>query len=164
MDALPQMSDDFACWIVETEYWGAIADPNLAIESSLEDVADLMAATAFHVGEVERNPYHLRLPAWMADNVRRGGELVGSVGGTAPSFTFATLYRARQWQHQQFKEDLTLKQSVSCQEDLSAIFKGFIKGKIQSKLSKIERFSSASRVTRSRLEKIDNLAKQQRTN
>ena len=34
----------------------------------------------------------------MQDNVRRGGELVGGQGGAAPDFTFATLYRLRQWQ------------------------------------------------------------------
>jgi hypothetical protein len=49
------------------------------------------------VGEVQRNPYHLRQPAWMQDNVRRGGELVGGQGGAVPDFTFATLYRLRGW-------------------------------------------------------------------
>ena len=45
----------------------------------------------------ERNPYHLLVPAWMQDNVRRGGELVGGQGGAAPDFTFCTLYRLRRW-------------------------------------------------------------------
>ena len=57
----------------------------------------MMAALSFHVGEVQRNPYHLLVPAWMQDNVRRGGELVGGQGGAAPDFTFATLYRLREW-------------------------------------------------------------------
>ena len=57
----------------------------------------MMAALSFHVGEVQRNPYHLLVPAWMQDNVRRGGELVGGQGGAAPDFTFATLYRLRRW-------------------------------------------------------------------
>ena len=56
-----------------------------------------MTALSFHVGEVQRNPYHLLVPAWMQDNVRRGGELVGGQGGAAPDFTFATLYRHRKW-------------------------------------------------------------------
>ena len=56
-----------------------------------------MAATSFHVGEVRRNPYHLLLPAWMQDNVRRGGELVGGQGGAAPDFVFAALYRLRRF-------------------------------------------------------------------
>jgi hypothetical protein len=33
------------------------------------------------------------------DNVRRGAELVGRPGGVAPDFTFATIYRLRQWTH-----------------------------------------------------------------
>lgn len=88
---------DFACSVVETEYWGAMASPNLMIESAPADVADLVAALSLHTGEVARNPYHLRLPAWMMDNVRRGAELVGGQGAPAPAFVFATLYRLRIW-------------------------------------------------------------------
>jgi len=44
-----------------------MANPNLLVESSVPDVADLIAALACHVGEVRRNPYHARLPAWMMD-------------------------------------------------------------------------------------------------
>ena len=82
---------------VETEFWGAMASPNLMVESTTADLADLAAALALHVGEVARNPYHLRLPAWMMDNVRRGAELVGGQGGIAPDIAFATLYRLRAW-------------------------------------------------------------------
>jgi N-acetylglucosamine malate deacetylase 1 len=57
----------------------------------------MITALSFHVGEVQRNPYHLLVPPWMQDNVRRGGELVGGQGGAAPNFTFCTLYRLRQW-------------------------------------------------------------------
>ena len=57
----------------------------------------MIAATTFHVGEVKRSPYHLVLPAWMMDNVRRGCELVGGQGGAAPQFTFAALYWLRKW-------------------------------------------------------------------
>ena len=97
MDALSCMPAPFSCTIVETEFWCPMNNPNVMIESSIEDVADLMAATSFHVKEVQRNPYHTRLPAWMMDNVRRGGELVAGQGGVAPNFTFATLYRLRIW-------------------------------------------------------------------
>ena len=83
--------------VVETEFWGAMGAPNLMVESSVDDVAALVEALALHVGEVARNPYHLRLPAWMMDNVRRGAELVGGQGGVAPAMTFATLYRVRRW-------------------------------------------------------------------
>ena len=97
MDALKTMPIGFECHVIETEFWGQMTTPNLMVESSVDEAADLMAATSFHVGEVKRNPYHLLLPAWMQDNVRRGSELVGGQGGTAPDFTFATLYRLRKW-------------------------------------------------------------------
>ena len=97
MDALRQVGSALACWTVETEFWGQMDDPNLMVELSETDLADLVAATSFHVGEVRRNPYHLLLPAWMQDNVRRGGELVGGQGGAAPDFVFAALYRLRRF-------------------------------------------------------------------
>lgn len=97
MDALKKMPREFECYLVEDEFWGAMVDPNLMVEVSETDVADLIASISFHVGEVQRNPYHLSLPAWMMDNVRRGGELVGGQGGAAPDFTFAALYRLRRW-------------------------------------------------------------------
>jgi LmbE family N-acetylglucosaminyl deacetylase len=96
-DALKTLPADFHCSAVETEYWGAMASPNLMVELGVEDVADLAAALTFHAGEVERNPYHLSLPAWMMDNVRRGGELIGGQGSAVPKSTFATLYRVRRW-------------------------------------------------------------------
>ena len=97
MDALGKMPPDFECYLVETEFWGQMTDPNLMVEISEEDLADMIAGTSFHVGEVQRNPYHLLLPAWMMDNVRRGAELVGGQGGVAPDFTFAALNRLRKW-------------------------------------------------------------------
>jgi LmbE family N-acetylglucosaminyl deacetylase len=97
LDALAALPAGFQCQVVETEYWGQMTDPNLLVESSVEDVGDLVAALAFHAGEVRRNPYHALLPAWMMDNVRRGAEGVGGPGGAAPDFTFATIYRLRQW-------------------------------------------------------------------
>jgi LmbE family N-acetylglucosaminyl deacetylase len=96
MDALKAVSGA-QCYIVETEFWGQMQTPNLMVEYSAVDLADLVAATSFHVGEVKRNPYHVLLPAWMQDNVRRGAELVGGQGGAAPHFMFAQVYRARKW-------------------------------------------------------------------
>jgi N-acetylglucosamine malate deacetylase 1 len=97
LDALARQPPEFACHLALTEYWAAMPAPNLMVESSIDDVADLVAATAFHAGEVRRNPYHLSLPAWMQDNVRRGGEIVGGQGGAAPDFAFSTLYRLEKW-------------------------------------------------------------------
>ncbi|HLH54313.1 MAG TPA: PIG-L family deacetylase [Verrucomicrobiae bacterium] len=97
MDALKELPADFECYLVESEFWGAMADPNLMVEMSTSDVGDMMAATSFHTGEVGRNPYHVLLPAWMMDNVRRGAEVAGGQGGAAPDFAFAALYRLRKW-------------------------------------------------------------------
>jgi len=97
MDALAKLPHDFSCIIFNTEFWQPNPTPNLMIGSSAQDVAELITALAFHVGEVKRNPYHLELPAWMHDNVRRGAELVGGWGSPAPDLIFATLYQAQKW-------------------------------------------------------------------
>ena len=96
MDALAQ-AEGLSCYLVETEFWGQMASPNLLVEYSAGDVADLVAAVSFHAGEVKRNPYHLRLPAWLHDNVRRGAELAGGQGQPAPDFVFGQLFRLRRW-------------------------------------------------------------------
>lgn len=121
MDALQTLPKNFACLIVETEFWGQMASPNLMVESSADDVADLLAALSFHVGEVQRNPYHLRLPAWMQDNVRRGAELVGGQGGAAPDFMFATLYRLRQWKNGRAENVFQGGKQISAAENSRAI-------------------------------------------
>ncbi|MSU63865.1 MAG: PIG-L family deacetylase [Pedosphaera sp.] len=97
IDALKTLGPGFSCFAIETEFWGAMPSPNLMVEISTPDLGDLITALTFHVGEVKRNPYHLSLPAWMMDNVRRGGEVVGGQGGVVPDFTFATLYRLQKW-------------------------------------------------------------------
>jgi LmbE family N-acetylglucosaminyl deacetylase len=101
-DALRALPADFSVVTVETEFWQPMASPNLMIESNIQEVADLVTALSFHAGEVRRNPYHLTLPAWMVDNVRRGGELMSGQGTEVPVFTFATLYRVTRWANGQF--------------------------------------------------------------
>ena len=96
VDALKTLPG-FECFAVETEFWGAMKTPNLTVEISAQDLGDLITALTFHVGEVKRNPYHLSMPGWMIDNVRRGGEVAGGQGGAAADFNFATLYRLRRW-------------------------------------------------------------------
>jgi LmbE family N-acetylglucosaminyl deacetylase len=122
MDALKQMPASFECYLVETEFWGAMDDPNLLIEISEQDLADLITATTFHVGEIKRNPYHLLLPAWLMDNVRRGAELVGGQGGAAPDFTFAALYRLRKWSQQRVEKVLTGGEFLSQTENPAQLF------------------------------------------
>ena len=99
LDALKTLPAGFRCHVIETEFWGQMAEPNLLVELSAADVGDLVAALACHSGEVRRNPYHVRLPAWLIDNVRRGAELVGGQGGRAPDFVFGAIYRLKQWSH-----------------------------------------------------------------
>ncbi|MEO3693137.1 PIG-L deacetylase family protein [Roseateles paludis] len=89
-----------------TEFWSTQAAPNALVQTSCADTARLMAALMAHQGEIARNPYHLRLPAFMADSVRRGGELVGGPGSAPPDFAFATLYRLVRVEGGQLADDL----------------------------------------------------------
>jgi len=122
MDALAEMPDDFSCTVIETEFWQAMEDSNLMVEADAETLADLVAALSLHVGEVARNPYHLMLPAWMMDNVRRGGEVVGGQGGAVPNFTFATLYRLSRWENGKLFQGLEKGRMVGATENLKEIF------------------------------------------
>ena len=122
MDALRQMPADFECYLVETEFWGAMTDPNLMVQISEEDLADMIAATTFHVGEVKRNPYHLLLPAWMMDNVRRGSEVACGQGGAAPEFDFAVLNRLRHWSGGQPRQLFEGGKQVPCAMNVAELF------------------------------------------
>ncbi|MEM9446010.1 MAG: PIG-L family deacetylase [Verrucomicrobiota bacterium] len=78
-----------------TEYWSTMEKPNLMIEASNAHLAELIYSLSCHRGEVNRNPYHLTLPAWMMDNTRRGSELLSKPGASHPDLCFSTLYK---WQ------------------------------------------------------------------
>lgn len=91
------------------------------VEISPRDLGDLIAALSFHTGEVQRNPYHLRLPAWMQDNVRRGGEVVGGQGETPPSFSFATLYRLSRWTGSTLHPAFAGSRVVGATDDLATL-------------------------------------------
>ena len=122
MDALRQVGPGFECHVVETEFWGQMDDPNLMLEISEPDLADLITAITFHVGEVARNPYHLLLPAWMMDNIRRGGELVGGQGGAAPDFAFAVLGRLSRWKQGRLARPFEGGRLLSRSADLRSFF------------------------------------------
>ena len=79
--------------LLETEYWHPMEKPNLMVGITSADVATLIMAVAEHGGEVRRNPYHLRHPARMMDNVRRGSEVIKGEGASSEAFMFAELYR-----------------------------------------------------------------------
>ncbi|MFP6900946.1 MAG: PIG-L family deacetylase [Opitutales bacterium] len=122
LDALASLPSDFSTILVENEFWGQMQSPNLMVESSETDLADLLAALSHHVGEVRRNPYHLRMPAWMQDNVRVGAELVGGEGVEAPDFDFATLYRVRLWQNGGAKEAWETGRQLSSSDNPADLF------------------------------------------
>ncbi len=92
-DALQKMPQTFSCFTVENEFWQALDAPNCLVELDEEIVSDLITALTFHIGEVERNPYHLSFPAWLIDNVRRGSEIIGSKGAGAQNFNFGVLHK-----------------------------------------------------------------------
>jgi LmbE family N-acetylglucosaminyl deacetylase len=121
LDALNKLPRGFECFVVETEFWGQMKNPNLLVESGVEDVADLVAALACHVGEVRRNPYHARLPAWMMDNVRRA-EIVGGSGGAAPDFVFGTIYRLQKWRDRKLKIIFKGGRYLSARENPAGLF------------------------------------------
>jgi len=103
-DVLATVGDKIELDLFETEFWGQMHEPNLLVEVPSTILATQLGALALHRGEVERNPYHLILPAWMMDNVRRGAELVGGQGGESPGFLFGVLYRWRLWKKGQIEE------------------------------------------------------------
>ena len=80
--------------VFESEYWQSMEDPNLLIPLNSELVSTLGEALIHHVGEVNRNPYHLTLPAWYMDQERRGRERVYGLGSRhAFQSLFSQLYR-----------------------------------------------------------------------
>jgi N-acetylglucosamine malate deacetylase 1 len=120
-DALKALPPSWTTVVMETEFWGQMPSPNVMVELRAVDVADMLAALSFHAGELQRNPYHLRLPAWLQDNVRRGAELVGGQGGAAPDFVFATLYRVRRWRNGSLNETFSRGKIISANDALGPI-------------------------------------------
>jgi LmbE family N-acetylglucosaminyl deacetylase len=122
MDALKTMPAEFACYVVETEYWAALEHPNLMVEVSEQMLGDLLTALSFHKGELMRNPYHVGLPAWMIDNVRRGSELLAGKGATASSATFSVLYRVRRYANGEMLDVLSTNKVLTLSDDPAALF------------------------------------------
>lgn len=92
-DAYQMLPAEHSLTRVYTEFWHPMPNPNLMVECSKTNLGLLLKALSCHHGEIVRNPYHLRLPAWMIDNTRRGAEVIGGTGATAPDMHFSTLYR-----------------------------------------------------------------------
>ena len=75
-----------------SEYWNTQLQPQLMLGLTDQQVGQMMLATAMHVGEVSRQPYHLTLPAWLMDSARRGAERVGGPGAANSGMAYAALY------------------------------------------------------------------------
>jgi LmbE family N-acetylglucosaminyl deacetylase len=75
-----------------SEYWNTQLQPQLMVGLTDQQVGRMMLATAMHVGEVSRQPYHLTLPAWLMDSARRGAERVGGPGAANSGMAYAALY------------------------------------------------------------------------
>ena len=93
----------------------------LMVAASAAQLKTLRRALACHKGEVARNDYAARLPAWMIDNVRRGTELVGGAGAAAPAIAYATLYRARKRSGGKWAPEFRGGRIVESSEDLGAL-------------------------------------------
>lgn len=81
------------------EYWAPQAKPNLLVGVPRALLLRQVQALTFHKGEVQRNPYHLLLPAWQMDSVRRGSEWLAGKGAVGAPFVFGQLYRLEWWQN-----------------------------------------------------------------
>ncbi|MFL5808850.1 MAG: PIG-L deacetylase family protein [Flavisolibacter sp.] len=109
--------------IAWSEFWGQMAKPNLLIEVPVDIVELQMKALEKHVGEVARNPYHLRLPAWMMDNVRRGSEIIGGKGTDSKQMAFGVLYQLQIAKKGKFSTPKKLDSFLSSEKDVGQIFK-----------------------------------------
>jgi LmbE family N-acetylglucosaminyl deacetylase len=106
-----------------TEFWGIMPKPNILVEVPGEIVELQMRALTKHVGEVARNPYHLRLPAWMMDNVRRGSEVIAGKGASAALMPFAVLYQLQICEKGKFSTPKIPSPFLDSKTDLAQMFK-----------------------------------------
>ena len=103
-----------------SEYWNTQLQPQLMVGLTDQQVGRMMLATAMHVGEVSRQPYHLTLPAWLMDSARRGAERVGGPGAANSGMTYAALYG---WRRRVGAEWVAIApRMVSAAEDVGALF------------------------------------------
>jgi LmbE family N-acetylglucosaminyl deacetylase len=105
-----------------TEFWGQMQKPNLLIEVPESILEIQMKALEKHVGEIKRNPFHLRLPAWMMDNVRRGSEIIGGKGVTPPQMAFGVIHQLQLFHKGKFSSPKILNY-LDYQQDIGQMFK-----------------------------------------
>lgn len=119
--------------LASSEFWGIMKAPNLLLEVPAEILELQMKALLHHVGEVERNPYHLRLPGWMLDNVRRGSEIIGGKGTAAPTMAFGVLYTIELFDGEKLKKPRNLPGFITSEDNISAIFQSILEAASGSK-------------------------------
>jgi LmbE family N-acetylglucosaminyl deacetylase len=106
--------------LLQSEYWNTQLQPQLMVGLTDQQVGQMMLATAMHVGEVSRQPYHLTLPAWLMDSARRGAERVGRPGAASSGMAYAALYG---WRRRVGSEWVPMApRMVSAAEDVGALF------------------------------------------
>ncbi len=107
-------------WCVETEFWAPMVAPDLLVEADTAGLADILEALLCHSGELSRHPYHLRLPGWMEDSVRRASELLQGMGAEALPMSFGTLYRRYPWGRSQREPETTHEPLILRTDDAAA--------------------------------------------
>lgn len=105
-----------------SEFWAPNKKPNILVEVPQEILQLQMQALEKHKGEILRNPYHLRLPAWMMDNVRRGPEIIGGTGTEGSNMAYGVLYRLQTYKAGKFTNSKVLP-FLKSSDDLAYIFK-----------------------------------------
>ena len=123
----------FNTLVAWTEFWGAMEKPNCLVEVPGEILEMQMKALAMHEWEVARNPYHLRLPAWMMDNVRRGGEIISQLGAEVPQMPFGVIYHLQLFKNGKFTNAKLPSPFLSSLADLGQIFNEILEAASGSK-------------------------------
>lgn len=106
-----------------SEFWGPMAKPNLLVEVPQEILELQMTALTKHVGEISRNPYHLRLPAWMMDSVRRGSEVIGGKGTESSQMAFGVLYQLQLCKKGKFSTPKLTEQFLTSEKNIGQMFR-----------------------------------------
>ena len=108
--------------------------PNILVEVPEEILELQMKALEKHIGEVARNPYHLRLPAWMMDNVRRGSEVVCGKGSPAATIAFGVIYKLQLVKSGKFINPKLPEKLLSTELDLAQMFKLILEAASESRI------------------------------
>jgi hypothetical protein len=85
------------------------------------DVATILSGLVCHVGEVARNPYDRRFPAFLIDNVRRGSERLNGIGAAAVAIDFAEIYKLGVWRNGKFMPS-ALNRIVGADDSVGTLF------------------------------------------